>query len=513
MHTTRYGVHIEENKQLPAAKSSRGLGQMLKEELITKRFNSPLGYGVLVLVGVFFALLVGYLKFLGAAMVMALSVGIPVLFFSVYNLRAGVLIAITITFFILGIIRYVSDLPLGLVLDVFLALMFIGLLVKLADGKRLPGFYQPLSYLVLGWIVFNLIQVANPWAASRLAWLYTIRSVAGILLLYFIVLYAANTLTFVSTFLKLWIGLALIGCLYGLKQEFFGFSTFEHNWVLADEERFSLIFNWGKFRRFSFFSDPTVFGVLMSYTSLLCFVLATDVLAYWKRAVLVGVGLLMVLAMIYSGTRTAYAMLPVGMVFFAVLTLRTKVLALVGLFFLFGMGIVFSPIYSLGPLDSNNLNRIRSAFKADDASFQVRMRNQEYIQPYIWTHPLGGGLGSIGIWGRRFSPNSPLSQFPPDSGFVRVAVEQGYIGLILYCSMLFVMFYQGIKNYTRSKHPKIRLYYLALLTVLYSLVVANYPQQSFAIYPTIAVFIVCMALIIRLKYIEETLTNNADEAK
>lgn len=513
MQTTRYGIPIEERKPLPAAKPKRGLKNWLTDELITKRFNSPLGYSVLLLVGLLFAVLVGYLKFLGAALVLVISIGMPILLYSVYNLRAGVLIAITITFFVLAVVRYFSDLPLGLVLDVFLALMFIGLLIKLVDGRRLPGFYQPLSYLVLAWIVYNLIQVANPWAASRLAWVYTIRSVAGILLLYFIVLYAANSLKFVSNFFKLWIGLAFLGCLYGLKQEFLGFSTFEHNWVLSDEERFSLIFNWGKFRRFSFFSDPTVFGVLMAYTSLLCFVLATDVLAYWKRFVLVGIGMLMLLAMIYSGTRTAYAMLPVGMVFFAVLTLRTKVLALVGLFFLFGVGIVFSPIYSLGPLDSNNLNRIRSAFKADDASFQVRMRNQEYIQPYIWSHPLGGGLGSIGIWGRRFSPNSPISQFPPDSGFVRVAVEQGYIGLLLYCSMLFVMFYQGIRNYTRSKHPKIRLYYLALLTVLYSLVVANYPQQSFAIYPTIAVFIVCMALIIRLKYIEESLTINADEDK
>ena len=52
---------------------------------------------------------------------------------------------------------------------------------------------------------------------------------------------------------------------------------------------------------------------------------------------------------------------------------------------------------------------------------RVRLENQRIIQPYIHSHPIGGGLGSTGIWGERFTPDSMLSSFAHDSGFVRIA--------------------------------------------------------------------------------------------
>ena len=107
--------------------------------------------------------------------------------------------------------------------------------------------------------------------------------------------------------------------------------------------------------------------------------------------------------------------------------------------------------------------------------------------------------GTVGVWGQRFSPHSPLAQFPPDSGFVRVAVEQGWVGLLLYMGLLFVLFRYGVRKYLLCEHPKIRLFYVATLTVLFSLMVANYPQQSFAIFPTIIVFYICMGIVVRLK--------------
>ncbi len=136
----------------------------------------------------------------------------------------------------------------------------------------------------------------------------------------------------------------------------------------------------------------------------------------------------MFLAMVYAGTRTAYAMIPAGLVFFAMLTLQKRTLMIAGILGALGAGIIFSDIRSLGPfLTQNSLERIRSAFKpSEDPSFQVRERSQAFIKPFIQQHPIGGGLGSIGAWGRRL-PGSPLSQFAPDSGYVRVAVELGWL--------------------------------------------------------------------------------------
>ncbi len=485
-------------------KKKKGLGGQLqswfKQQLVGKRFNSPAGYVVLILIAIALSGAIGFLGWkIGAALLVAI-IGIPVLLASIFNLRFGLLTFFITTFFILAISRHTSGLPLGTLLDAFIAFMVFGLLIKQIGVNDWRFMKNPVSWLILSWIVYNLIEVFNPWAYSRLAWVYTIRSIAGVMLVYFIAMRSINSVDFVSLIFKIWIGLAFLAALYGLKQEYFGFANGELSWIMASEERFSLFFNWGRWRRFSFFSDPTVFGILMAYSSLLCFVLMTAKIAGYKKFFLLVAACTMLLAMVYTGTRTAFAVVPVGIVFFTVITLRKKIIATVVFFMLMAAAVLLSPVSSLGPLDSNSLNRIRSAFIGEeDPSYQVRLRNQEFIQPYIWSHPIGGGLGSIGVWGSRFSPDSPIANFAPDSGFVRVAVEQGWLGLILYMAFIFMIFRCGVRYYLLCQHPRIKVFYVATLTVLFSLVVANYPQQAFAIYPTIVVFYICVAIVMRLK--------------
>lgn len=478
----------------------------LERQLIASRLNSPLGYVLMILAALALSVITGFLGLRIGVMMLAAIVGVPVLLASIFNLRFGLMVVMIVSFFVLGISRFLPELPLGVILDAFVAVMFFGLMLKQIGSKDWRFVNNPVSWLVIAWLAYNFIEVANPSAASRLAWVYTIRSVAGLMLIYFIAQKAISSVDYIALIFKVWIGLALLAAVYGLKQEFLGFSAAEHAWVLADEERFSLFYNWGRFRRFSFFSDPTVFGILMAYTSLLCFVLMTGKIAVFKKLFLGIAGIIMLLAMVYTGTRTAYAVVPIGVVFFAVITFKRNVMIGVGIVLLMGAAVIASPVSSLGPLDSNALNRIRSAFIGEeDPSYRVRQKNQEFIQPFILSHPIGGGLGSVGVWGKRFSPGSPIAEFPPDSGFVRVAVEQGWLGLILFMSMLFVLFRYGVRNYLRCEHPRIKLFYVAVLTVLFSLIVANYPQQSFAIFPTIVIFYICMAIVVRLKDFDDLL--------
>lgn len=488
------------------------LRDWLKGQLIASRLNSPLGYGLMILAALLLSVITGFLGLKFGMMMLAAIIGLPVLLASIFNLRFGLVVVVVVSFFVLGISRFMPELPLGVILDAFVAVMFFGLMLKQIGSNDWRFIKNPVSWMVIAWLAYNFIEVANPAAASRLAWVYTIRSVAGLLLIYFIAQKAINSVDYVALLFKVWIGLALLGALYGLKQEFLGFAGAEHAWVLADQERFSLFYNWGRFRRFSFFSDPTVFGILMAYTSLLCFVLMTGRIGAIKRVLLGVAGSIMLLAMVYTGTRTAYAVVPIGVVFFAVITFKRNIMIGVGAVLLMGAAVIISPVSSLGPLDSNALNRIRSAFIGEeDPSYKVRLKNQEYIQPFILSHPIGGGLGSVGVWGKRFSPDSPIAEFPPDSGFVRVAVEQGWLGLILFMAMLMVLFRYGIRHYLRCEHPRIKLFYVAVLTVLFSLVVANYPQQSFAIFPTIVIFYICMAIVVRLKDFDDVLLKKKQE--
>lgn len=463
--------------------------------------------GLLILL-VFFAGTTIYLitefGIIGAAGLAAVIIGLPVLFGSMFNLRFGIITILIISFFILGILRFI-EIPMGLLMDVLIGCMFFGVILMQIKKKDWSVAKNPITVMILIWLTYCLLQVMNPWAASRLAWMYTIRSMALLMLIYFVALYAFDNINFFKLFLKIWIGLALVAAIYGLYQEFVGLHPLELKWIMADKLRFKLFFNWGRFRKFSYFSNPTIFGVLMSHTALLCFVLATGNRTLLKKALLVFFGLLMVWSMIYSGTRTATAMIPAGFFFFAVLTFRKKVLLTAAAFFIFGAFLVLAPIQSFGPINTNNLERIRSTFAfEDDPSFQARMKNQAYIQPFIWSHPIGAGLGSVGVWGRRFSPNSPIARFPPDSGFVRIAVELGWIGLIIYSILLFVVMYVGIRNYFRVKDPEIKVYYAALLTVTYALIVANYAQQAITMFPTMTIFYILMAQMIVLKKFDKT---------
>lgn len=420
---------------------------------------------------------------------------LPILVASIFNLRIGVLVIIILSFFLLGVKRsFADDVPLGLVMDTMIALMGFGLFVNHIGTKDWSWAKNPITRIVLVWIIYNLIEVANPAAASRLAWVYTVRSMAGFMVMYFIILYAINSVKYISLLMKVWIGLAMLGALYGFWQEFVGFSDSEYHWIISDPRRYGLLYIMGRFRKFSFFSDPMVFGFVMAYTSMLCFILATGRIALWKRIFLVVCGACMIVAMLYSGTRAAYVLLPVGLFFYALLTFRKQVLMVSGLVFMLGVVVI------LVPSGNVHIVRLQSAFKpAEDASYNVRKKNQAFIQPYIQTHPMGGGLGSVGVWGEKFSPESPLSKFPPDSGFVRIAVELGWVGLALYCTLLFVVFIVGVTNHFQLKSHTLRTYSVALHTVLYMLVIANFPQEAIGQIPTSLIFFACIAMINKLK--------------
>ena len=148
------------------------------------------------------------------------------------------------------------------------------------------------------------------------------------------------------------------------------------------------------------------------------------------------------------------------------------------------------------PTSNNTLYRFQSAFKpSNDASFNLRKNNQKRIQPYILSHPMGGGLGATGVWGLKFAPYSYLAHFPPDSGYVRVAVENGWIGLFLLCLLMFTVLKTGINNYYLIKDPELKSYCLGFILVIFAFHIGNYPQEALVQYPSNVNFYLTIALI------------------
>lgn len=463
---------------------------LLKEKIFEEKLNNFLGFFFLILCSCLIAALVSFGGLQLGGVLGALLIGSPLILASMFNLKFGITFTLMLSFVFLGAKRILEDIPLGILMDVMIVVMLFGLFIRQINERNWNFAKNPISKIILVWIVYIFLELANPWAESRLAWLYTFRGLAGFTLMYFLLMYAIDSKKFIFLLIKVWLLLMTLAMIYGYYQEFFGLLPFELNWVMAEKARYMLLYQAGKFRMFSFFSDPLVYGFSMCFTGMLCFILAGGPFRTYKKVFLYTLGCLMIYGMLFSGTRAAFILPPAGFLFYSIIKFKKNIIITGGV-------LLFLVIILLNIPSSNpNLVRLQSAFKpSEDASYQVRVRNQAFIQPYIQSHPMGGGLGSVGEWGKKFSPWSPLANFPPDSGYVRIAVEMGSIGLFLFCLLLFIVFKEGIKDYFRIKDPMLKTISLGMLTVVYSLTLANFPQEAIGQYPINYLFFVAIAII------------------
>ena len=468
------------------------------KQIIVEKLDNPLGTLILSLVALSIGLAAGLKGILAAILIFVVIVGLPSILTALINLRLGMFFILCVSFFI-SMKRFIpGEPPIGLVLDVFIMVLFIGLFIRQITERNWGFAANPITPLIIVWIVFNLMEVLNPIAASRIAWLYVIRGTAGLILLYFIALYNFKSYKYLKFTLKVIILLMFFAGAYGCKQHFIGFAPKELAWIFSDPERAGLFIQWGMIRAFSFMAEPASYGIAMAYMSFFCYVLMLGPYVWWKKVLLAICSLTMLGGMAFSGTRTAYGMIPMCFMIYTLLTLTRTSIITTAVLGLLGLGVILMPTGNVV------IVRIQSTFKPyQDESMVVRLENQAKIQPFIRNNPMGGGLGSSGEWGQRFSPGTMLAKFPPDSGYMRCAVEQGWLGLLLYFTLLFSIMVVGVRYYVRVKNPKIQNFYVAILTAVFSLIIAEYPQESIGQAPTSMVFYIFIAALIKLKDFDE----------
>jgi cell division protein FtsW (lipid II flippase) len=184
----------------------------------------------------------------------------------------------------------------------------------------------------------------------------------------------------------------------------------------------------------------------------------------------------MLISSSYSGTRTATAMIGIGLLYYLFFEIN-NVRVLLSMFVLFAvfMAIIFGPFH--GP----TVRRIRSTFQpSEDASYQVREYNRERIRPYILSHPIGGGLFTSGGTIKDLGYH-PLASIPPDGYFMRMAMETGWIGLliqlVLFGTIIIVgirIYFQTIDYYSENERYALK----GFITVIIMLSAAGYAQDN-----------------------------------
>jgi O-antigen ligase len=464
---------------------------------VLNKLDHPIGWGLMLLMALVLALAVALGGSSTAGLLLALTIGLPLIFASLRSIEFGVLFLISISFFLMGVKKMLPEIPFGVFLDVGILLLFLAMVFRQSMNKDWSFAANPISYWILIWIAYNLLQIVNPIAESQEAWFYTVRQMAGTIVFYFIILFAIRSLRYAKILLGTLLVLAFLAALYGLNQEMNGLTSWEYDWMMSDIQTYKLIYQHGRIRIWSFLSDPTTFGIMMAYTTVLCYTL---LFGPWKPAIKVFLAicaLLCLMGAFWSGTRTAYIVIPAGLFFTFLMAIIKKNKALIGVSLIFfGLGAVGSQLST----SNNTLYRVQTAFKpSQDRSYQVRLKTQARIKSVIQTHPIGGGLGSCGAWGKRFAPHTIFADIEPDSGYVRIAVETGWVGFILYLGLLIAVMRECVRHFIRSRDPVIVNMYMGLGGLLFALIVANYGQEAIILLPNSVVFYAVLALVVRLK--------------
>jgi hypothetical protein len=220
----------------------------------------------------------------------------------------------------------------------------------------------------------------------------------------------------------------------------------------------------------------------------------------------IGFGILMIgmlVSMSYSGTRTAMAMVLVGVAFFLIMTILNKE-TLIGsvMIVVLGAGLLFGPFYG------GTMSRIRSTLNPSaDPSMSVRDTKRVRLQEYIITHPIGGGLYTVGNNGAKYAPGHPLAgPWDPDSGYLLIALETGWIGLLIFQTLFFFTMYRGIQGYFAMDDPLLRTYMLAYITPFLAVSVAHFTQDAMFMKPVNLLVYATYAMVIKIPSFQKKLS-------
>lgn len=390
-----------------------------------------------------------------------------------YYPRAGLISFIIYCFVVMVINRHVANVPFGLGMEALLLLTWLAVAFHQSKEYKWRQLQNDLCKLTLAWFILNILELGNPAGASPVGWFYEMR---GSALYWFLTVPLAfllfNQRRDLRFFLLLIIVLSVLGTLYGIKQNLFGVDEMEQVWL--DEGAYRTHILWGQLRIFSFYSEAAQFGASQAHIGLICLILAFGPYATWKRIALGCAALLLFYGMLISGTRGALFVVVVGGLIYLALSKQIKIL-LIGLLFAVA---AFSLLkYTYIGNGNANIVRLRTSLDPNDPSFQVRVKNQATLREYLATRPLGGGVGTIGMWGVTYNKGSFLSTIAPDSYFVKVWAEYGIVGFLIWLGISLYILGKCCGIVWNIRDPHLRQQLLALTAGYGGILICSYGNE------------------------------------
>ncbi|MCZ8355065.1 MAG: O-antigen ligase family protein [Cyclobacteriaceae bacterium] len=430
-------------------------------------------------------------------------IAMPISIAALWNTGIGLYILVLFAFFISIPNRLAEGIPMGIGMDVMILVMLVGLLYSCTVKRNWESFKTPISLAVFLWAGMNVIELFNPWAGSRAAWFYVIRPAVGYMMLFFLTYSYLDSKQKLFRLLGVILFLSFVSAVWGIWQATVGYFSWEYNYVFS-HDLVHLVFNYGRWRAIGSIGSPAQFGILMAFISMLCLPLVGVSKSYWMKFVLLTVSATTLLAMVYSGTRSAFIIIPIFYVIWVFLARQRW------MYNSLAVAVVGFIVLATTPSNNYHVQRIQSVFKAsEDKSYQTRAKNRAMIFPWILAHPIGGGLGSTGVWGQRFTPGTFLALFAPDSGLIRVAVELGWIGLFFFLWLYFKIIKEGVVASTRMEDKTLQALAYGLLAAITPLLLVEWGQEVIGVFPMSVLFWMFVAILFRAINLS-SIKNNAN---
>lgn len=439
-------------------------------------------------------------------MVVAALIGTVIVILTIRYPIVGFYICLVFSFFIFDFVRFTStDLPLVSFLDLYIYVTFFGVILNKLVKREKFWLYcnSPIVFMYVLVFLYFLFQFFNPNGGSKEMYFLVSRRYIALLLFFYMAIQLFKTKKDIKRFFKVFLILSVICGLYAVYQHIFGMLRYEFDAMFRDPELQKVAMDFmriGRLRQFSFLSDCTAFGLLMAGAAVIPIVMLMQM--KWKLSIRIGLWvslIVLVLAMSYSGTRTATVMLLGEIALYICITLnQRKTLILTGI-----VVVGLAAILTMPSFGNQTIARLKTTFDTEDASLNVRDVNRKRIQPYIYSHPIGGGVRTTGAMFEEENRGHPLAGFPTDSGLLSIVLETGWIGLLLQCFTYFVFLQQGIHYYFKSRNLTNKAMLLAATVFLFGYVIAQYSQVAISQVPGSIAFYSLLAVIIRLPQIEE----------
>lgn len=472
------------------------------EIMILSQSKEKITYRILALIG-----LIGLIVSLsfGSLEAAIAIIGLPFAFLLLWEMSKNpsflLYILFALNYFILGITRYIDIPGVSVIFDVLLILLLLIIFMHSILFNNINWKYaiNTLTISTLFWTAYTILEVVNPsgvlegWVLSRgnIYYMFFYSVVTTLLIV------NINQVKIIINMYALFTAIALIKV---FQQKFIGFDPAEQYWLVTRGATTHIIAS--GIRYFSIFTDAGNFGSNMGASGIIFIFIGLGTKIKKMKIPYLILGALSIYAMFLSGTRGA-VVVPLGGIALYTILKKNVSAAIIG-------GLTLSIIYSFFAFtyigQSNDLiRRMRTAFRpSEDPSYIVRTENKKKLGAHLKNKPFGEGLGLSGGENIKVS-NRLTTQIANDSWFVKIWVETGIVGLILYIAILVVILINCMYIIMfKIKSYELKTIFIALLSGVFGLFLSAYGNAFLGQFPTLVLVFVFLGMIINGEIIDKT---------